>query len=434
MTSRERVLKAANHQEPDRVPIDLGGTYVTGIMAQALAKLRRHMGLEDSPIKVIDVWQMLGEVELDLVEHLEVDVLPVQPAALTLGLRRERWKHWRLPGGLDALVPGDFDVDRADDGTWLLHAPGHPERRVVATMPSDGYYFDQVGFSDWDPGFQPPSRQELRTMAERWELRDEDVRYLADQARLLRQSSDKALVLSGAGTGVHYVGSFPEFLCLLTSDREYVRDLFALANEVALRNLAVLWEAIGTNVDFVFITGLDLGSQTGELISPDTFADLYIPPLRDQFSWVHEHTPWKTWEHMCGSIPRLIPHLVEAGLDVLNPVQTSAAGMDPRWLKDTFGHRLTFWGGGVETQSTLEFGTPEQVRQEVAERLAIFGRDGGFVFCPIHNIQYGVPAENILAAYEAVVEYGSYPIRPLTEADNWHEASRASEASRSTRQ
>ena len=411
MTSRERVLRAANHQEPDRVPVDLGGTFVTGIMAQALAQLRRRLGLDDRPVKVIDAWQMLGEVELDLVERFHVDVLPVQPPALTLGLRRENWKPWELPDGTRVLVPGQFDVDRDAHGNWLLHAPDHTERPVIAQMPSGGYYFDQVGFGDWDPDFQPPPVEELRREAAKWQIGHDTLRYLGDQARLLRSNSDKALVMGPCGTGVHYVGTFPEFLCLLSTDKEYVRDLFALSAEMSLANLELLWEAVGPNADFIFVTGLDFGTQNGEFMSPATFEELYVPPLEAQFRWIHQHTTWKTWEHCCGSIPRLIPHMVDAGLDVLNPVQTSAAGMDPHWLKDAFGDRLTFWGGGVETQSTLAFGTPEQVREEVRERMRIFAPGGGFVFCPVHNIQHGVHPENIIAAYEAALEYGQYPIR-----------------------
>ncbi|MGQ9553485.1 MAG: uroporphyrinogen decarboxylase family protein [Anaerolineae bacterium] len=414
MTSRERVLAALNHIEPDRVPMDLGGTITSGILAGELHKLRRHLGLEERPVKVYELFQMLGEVELDVVERLQVDVLPVEPPELEFefGIRREHWKPWRLFDGTEVLVPGRFAVEVGPEGQWLLHQGGDPKAPVVARMPRNGFYFDAVGGmnrADWDPDFVPPPLEEVRRAA--WKLTDEDLHFLQERADYLRRYTDKALVLGPWGsTGMGYVGSVPDFLCLLATDKAYVRDLFVLHTELALGNLRRLWEAVGDRVDIIAITGLDLGTQRGEMIAPDVFAELYIPPLKRQFAWVHEHTPWKVWEHCCGSIPRLIPHLVEAGLDALNPVQTSAAGMDPHWLKSTFGDRLTFWGGGVETQTTLAFGTPQEVRQQVRERIRIFAPGGGYVFGPVHNIQYGVPPENIVAAFEAALEFGQYPI------------------------
>ncbi|MHB0874770.1 MAG: uroporphyrinogen decarboxylase/cobalamine-independent methonine synthase family protein, partial [Anaerolineae bacterium] len=325
------MLAALNHVEPDRVPIDLGGTITSGIWAGELDKLRRYLSLEERPVRIWEVFQMLGEVELDVVERLQVDVLPVEPPELEFefGLRREGWKPWRLMDGTGVLVPGAFDVEVGPEGEWLLHQGGCLQAPVMARMPRDGFYFDAVGGmnrADWDPDFVPPPLEEVRRSA--WHLSDEDLRFLQERAAYLRRNSDKALVLGPWGaTGMNYVGSVPDFLCLLATDREYVRDLFALHTELALTNLERLWSAVGDSVDVIAMTGLDLGTQRGEMISPAVFEELYVPPLRAQFAWVHEHTPWKTWEHCCGSIPRLIPGMVAAGLDALNPVQTSAAGM-----------------------------------------------------------------------------------------------------------
>ena len=411
MTSRERVLAALNHREPDRVPIDLGGSFVTGIAAQSLERLRRRLGLEDRPVKVYDVMQMLGEVELDLAERFQVDVLPVEPPSLTLGVRRGDWKPWRLFDGTNVLVPGQFNVTVSPEGDWLLRNPSRPDGPPVARMPKDGFYFDSIDYGGWNPDFRPPDLARLRANLKGWLLSDETLRYMQDHARALRRSSDKALLLGSWGaTGMHYVGRLVEFWCLLAEDPAYVRDLFMLSTEAAIKNLEMMWQAIGRDVDIIAITGLDYGTQRREWFSPEVFREVYVPPLQEQFTWIHKYTPWKIFEHSCGSIPNLIGDLVDAGLDALNPVQTSAAGMDPAWLKKTFGDRLTFWGGGVETQSTLAFGTPAEVRAEVAERLRIFAPGGGFVFNPVHNIQANTPPENIIAAYETVLAAGRYPI------------------------
>ncbi|GAF99972.1 unnamed protein product, partial [marine sediment metagenome] len=180
--------------------------------------------------------------------------------------------------------------------------------------------------------------------------------------------------------------------------------------EIALANLNRLYEAVGDRVTAVFITGTDFGMQTGPFISPKTYRGLFQPFHARVNDWVHTHTPWKTFMHSCGSVRALIPDFIESGFDILNPIQCSAAGMDPWELKREFGDRLTFWGGGVDTQHTLPFGTPEKVRDEVRERIEAFGPGGGFVFNTIHNVQPSTPVENVLALYETQREHGCYPI------------------------
>jgi uroporphyrinogen-III decarboxylase len=189
--------------------------------------------------------------------------------------------------------------------------------------------------------------------------------------------------------------------------RDYVYRVFERQCEIALANLEKLYQVVGDRVSVLFVTGTDFGMQTGPFISRETYRELYMPFHKQVNDWVHQHTPWKTFIHTCGSVMALIPDFIEAGFDILNPVQTSAAEMDPRELKARFGDRIVFWGGGVDT---LPFGTPEEVREQVRERIRIFGRGGGFVFNTIHNVQARVPVENLLALYEAVREYGRYPL------------------------
>jgi len=411
MTSRERVLAALEHREPDRVPLDLGGSFVTSITAVALDELRRHLRLQARPVKVVDAYQMLGEVEMDVVERLHLDCLPVEPPVLTMGLRRENWKSWRLMDGREVLMPGEFEVQVTPEGDWLFTPPGSTSGVPTAKMPRGGFYFDNLGETAWNFDWEPPPLADMAREFESAIAPEEDLAHMAQRAALLRRTTDKALVLNCWGMlGPRHIGTMPDFLCLLGRDPGYVRGLFDLATEVGLRNLQLMWDAIGEDIDVVVISGLDFGTQKAELFSRQTFREVYLPCLQAHYEWIRTHTTWKSFEHSCGCMTSIIGDMAEAGLDAINPVQTSAAGMDPAWLKTTWGDRLTFWGGGVETQSTLPFGTPEQVRAEVAERVRLFAPGGGFVFCPIHNVQPQTPPENIVAAYDAAYEYGRYPI------------------------
>jgi len=265
---------------------------------------------------------------------------------------------------------------------------------------------DQLAF---DPAFTPPPIDELRKSVR--PISDEELEFLASRAARLRRETDKALLLGcWRASGLGRVGSIPDFLALLATDRDYVRRLFELRTETALVNLERLWQAVGEEVDIVGIDGADYGSQRGELFSPRWFENLFLPFYKIQNDWVHKNTTWKTWLHSCGSIANILPMLVESGLDMLNPVQCSAEGMDPAWLKENFGGRLAFWGGGVDTQRTLPFGTPEEVAAEVEERIRIFAPGGGYVFNPVHNIQANTPPRNIAVAYETARRAGTYPL------------------------
>jgi uroporphyrinogen-III decarboxylase len=243
-------------------------------------------------------------------------------------------------------------------------------------------------------------------------------------AQRLYTETDKAILANFGGTGFGDIALVPapwlkdpkgirdveEWYISIVTRRDYVYKVFERQCEIALANLEKIYQVVGDRVTAVFVTGTDFGTQIGPFISPETYRQLYQPFHKQINDWIHQHTSWKTFIHSCGSVAALIPHFIEAGFDILNPVQTSAAEMDPRQLKERYGDRIAFWGGGVDTQRTLPFGTPEQVRAEVRERIRIFGRGGGFVFNTIHNVQARVPVQNLLALYEAVREYGRYPL------------------------
>ncbi len=409
MNSRERVLKTINHEEPDRIPIDLGGSIVSGIMAGALVRLRRKMGLDDT-VRVYDIFQMLGEVTQDLVERFEIDVLPVEPEALHYAhmLKRD-YKPWTLFDGTPVLVPGAFKVEVTPHGDWMLYEDGDPTKRLLGQMPKDGFYFDNRTSITTDPDFKPPTIESLRKS--RWlRVSDETLRYMQERARLLRRTTDKALLCFAGGLGAPSVGSLTDGLMLLVTEPDYIQELMDLGAEIALDNLKLYWEALGEDIDIITVSLHDYGVQNREMFSPRIFEKFHEPCYKVQCDWIHQHTPWKTYQHSCGSVPRLIEPFIRAGIDILNPVQTSAGGMDARYLKDSFGDRITFWGGGVDTQHVLSFGTPGEVRDDVMERIRTFGPGGGFVWAAIHNIQHDVTPENILAALDTVLKHGRYPL------------------------
>lgn len=412
MNSRERVLKAINHEEPDRVPIDLGGTITSGIMAGALVRLREHLGLT-GPVKVHEVYQMLGDVTRDVCERFHVDVLPVFPPAIGFDhIPNRDHRPWTLFDGTEVWMPGAFDVEMSPQGDWLMHENCDPDKPVIARMPKDGFYFEKLDFLSNNTDYKPPSIESLRNSDWR-RLTDEVLRYIEEAARSLRENTDKALVLTNwekATLGPARVGSYTDWFVLLASEQDYIAELFGLATEIAIENLKMYQQALGDNIDVIFIDGFDYGTQNREMFSPRIFEKLYVPCYTPQCTWIHENTSWKIAKHCDGSITRLIGPMIDAGIDILNPIQTSAAGMDPTWLKDTFGEQLVFWGGGVDTQRVLPFESPEKICQHVAEHMRIFAPGGGFVWATVHNIQYDVPPENVVTAFDAAYEFGHYPM------------------------
>lgn len=397
LTSRERVMRSISHQQPDRVPLDLGGTRVTGIEPGAYSRLRRALGLNGDPPQVVDVWQMLAWVELPLVEALGADVLPVPYLTGPFGMRVDDWQPWRLDDGEPVQMPANFAPMHDAEGNLRLFLDGD----LVALKTASSPYFDRmVEFKVYDP--LPP--------VESWTmpiLTDEELTWRRDWAERLRRNTDKALV-GDFGHILGRWGSYQEWMYTIAADPDYVRAFYERKVESLLRNLALYRDAVGDNIDIIWL-GEDFGTQKSLMISPRMFQQIVAPYYRRVFDWVHQHTAWKVFFHCCGAIYPIIGTLIECGIDILNPVQTTAAGMEPERLKAEFGDRLAFWGGGIDTQTVLPFGSQDEIRSQVHERVRIFGPGGGFVFSPIHNIQGDVSTERILAMYEALREVSDYP-------------------------
>jgi len=423
VNSRERVCLTLNHEEPDRVPLDLGASGVTGMHVSSVYKLRQALELDapGTPVKVIDPYQMLGEIAPDLIEALGVDVVPLGSPTTIFGFKNEGWKPWTTFDGTPVLVPEGFNTEPEPNGDILMYPQGDRSAPPSGRMPHNGWYFDAIVR-------QPPiDNDELKVednLEEFGPISDEELEHFQREAERLYAETDKAILANFGGTSFGDIAMVPapwlkhpkgirdveEWYISTVTRQDFIREVFEQQCEIVLENLERIYEAVGERVSVVYISGTDFGMQTGPFISPIAYRELYKPFHRRVNEWVHSHTTWKTFIHSCGSVRALIDDFIGAGFDILNPVQCSAAGMDPQELTREFGDRVVFWGGGVDTQHTLPSGTPEQVHAEVRERIEAFAPGGGFVFNTIHNVQPQTPVDNLLALYETVQEHGDYPI------------------------
>jgi hypothetical protein len=423
MNSRERVEMTLNHQEPDRVPVDLGGCGQTGMHATTVYRLRQALGLDapGTPIKVTEPYQMLGEIKPDLIEAVGGDVVGLSGPKTMFGFTNENWKPWTFHDGTPLLVPEKFNTEPEASGDILMYAEGDQSYPACARLPAGGWYFDSVMR-------QPPIDDDNLNVADNLEefgpVDDDTLHFLAQEAERLYTTTDKAIMMVLGGTGFGDIALVPapmlkdpkgirditEWYMSTVSRRDYVYAIFERQCEIALANLPRIYEAVGDRVSAVWVSGTDFGAQNGPFIAPRAFRDLYQPFYTRVNTWLDQHTTWKRFIHSCGAIRPIIPYFIEAGFQILNPVQVSAKDMDPAGLKAEFGAQATFWGGGVDTQHVLPFGTPDDVRAQVREHIQKFGPGGGFVFSPIHNVQAQVPVDNLLAMYATVKEAGQYPL------------------------
>jgi hypothetical protein len=421
MTSRERVIAALDHREADRIPFDLGGSAVTGMQASTVYKLRQALALDPpgTPVRVVEPYQVLGEIAPDLMDAIGIDVTHLWGRKTMFGFENSHWKEWRLFDGTPVLVPAGFNTVPEPNGDLLLYPEGDTSLAPSGRMPKGGYYVDAIVRQE------PIDDDALRVednLEEFTPIADEDLEHFKNEAERLYTGTDKALLASFGGTAFGDIALVPamwlrnprgirdieEWYVSTVSRKELVRKIFEKQCEIALENLAKLYAVVGDRVVAAFTTGTDFGTQGGTFISPKAYRDLYQPFHREVNGWIHRHTGWKSFIHSCGSVYGLIPDFIESGFDILNPVQCSAADMDPVRLKSMFGDKLTFWGGGVDTQQTLPFGTPAQVAEEVKSRIRAFGPGGGFIFNAIHNVQAKVPVANLMAMIETFNTYRSY--------------------------
>ena len=414
MTSRERLAATLNHQSTDRLCVDFGAGFQTGMGAGAVHRLRQAiLGPSDYRVKVIEPYQMLGEIDDELREALELDVVGVHGPGTMFGFKCEDWKPFTMFDGTPVLVPGKFNVTPADDGGWMIYPEGDTSVPPSAWMPKGAYFFDATNR-------QLPldeSRLSPEDNCEEMEvIGDADVRHFETRASHYHENTQYGIYMTLPGTAFGDIAlvpapwmkspkgirGVPEWYMATVTQRDYVVKVFQRQLECALESIDKLAAAVGDRAQVVFVSGTDFGTQTSQFCSVQTYRELYRPFHKAVNDRIHQRTKWKTFIHSCGAVLPFIPEFIDAGFDVLNPVQCSAKGMDPRTLKREFGREIVFWGGGVDTQHTLPFGTPEQVYREVRERIDIFAEGGGFVFNSIHNVQSNVPTENLLAMFRAI--------------------------------
>lgn len=412
--SKSDFYKTINHQQPGKVVVDFGSTSVTGIHVAVVEKLREYYGLEKRPVKVIEPYQMLGEIDSDLVREMGVDVIGLYGEKNMFGIRNSDWKPHRTFWGQEVLLPGDFNFTYNSNGDMLIYPEGDTTAEPCAMMPKTGYFFDALNRQ------KPIDDSNLKVednLEEFGYLTNHDIEYWRKQAQIAEKSG-KAVVASFGGTALGDIALVPglnlknpkgirgveEWYISTLIREEFVMEIFERQTDIAIENLKKLSEATGDKVDVVFICGTDFGTQNSTFCSPDTYARVWMPYYRKINDWIHQNTAWKTFKHSCGSVISLLDLFIESGFDIINPVQINAAGMDTKELKTRFGDRIVFWGGGVDTQGVFAFGTPEQVKEQVKRQVGILNENGGFVFNTVHNIQANVPFENVVAMLQALKE------------------------------
>lgn len=409
MTPRERVLTTINHKEPDKVPVDCGAMRSTGIMGVAYNKLKKYLGIKEGETKIYDMVQQLAIPEQWYLDRYQIDVIDL---ARSFADNPNDWVNWKLPDGSDAKVPAWLHIEKRNSSYVCVNEEGE----VLAEMPSSSYYFDQKLWplmgthkKNFDDLEEILNHQMWAYMADPlWKNFGQPDFYerLREKAKKLYEETDYAIMI-GFGGNLFETGQFlyrtDEFLVNLVTERKEMEKMLDKLVEIYLSRLEPLLKAISPYVQIIQM-GDDLGTQSGPMISPKLYREIFYPRHKKIYQYVKKNSNMYVFLHSCGAVSEFIPDLIEAGVDILNPVQISAEGMQPERLKREFGKDIVFWGGGVDTQHTLFRGTPKQVKDEVKRNTEIFMKDGGFVFNQVHNILAEVPPENIVAMYEAINE------------------------------
>jgi uroporphyrinogen decarboxylase len=405
MNSRQRVLASLNHQEPDRVPIDLGGHRSSGIAAMLYPELRKALGLEPRTVRVYDPQQQLAILDEDVLERFHVDTVELGRG---FALEEEHWADWTLPDGTPCKMPA-WALPEREDGQWVLRSKSG---RVLARMPDGAIYFEQCYW----PFLEEDDLDQLTTaLGENMWCAiasppgplvggPEGSQILAEGARRLRARTQRAIIGLFGGNLLEigqWLYRMDNFLMLLAADPERVHRFLDRLLVFHLANLEKYLKAVGPYIDIIAF-GDDLGMQNGPQMSRATYQEFFKPRHAKMWRRARELADVKVMLHTCGGIRPLIPDLIEAGLDAFNPVQISCTGMDAGGLKKDFGDKIAFWGGGCDTRYVLSQATPAQIREHVRQQVSLLAPGGGFVFQQVHNVLADVPAENVIAMLDAV--------------------------------
>jgi uroporphyrinogen decarboxylase len=407
LTSRQRVLMTVNHQEPDRVPVDLSGHRASGMAAMAYNRLKKKLGIEGGAIFVYDMVQQLAIIEPAVMDLLGVDTIELGRA---FAQEPEYWREWELPDGTPCKIPGFIHPIRSGRDWHIYHADG----TLIATQREGCYYFEQTCYplaERPDHLFENLKKDQEKVM---WaalgsppaplSYDPEGLQILRKSARRLRTETERAILGLFGGNLLEngqFLFGMQNFMVLLASEPKRVHLFLDKLLEMHLANLEAFALAVGDSIDIIQFND-DFGTQNGPQISLKMYLEFFHPRYQRMWERCRQLTNARIMLHSCGGIYPFLPYLIEAGLEILQPVQTSSRGMEAERLKREYGRDLCFWGGGCETQHILGRGTPAEVAQDVRRRMEIFSPGGGYVFQQIHNIQADVPPENILAMFEAV--------------------------------
>ena len=369
-------------------------------------------------MKVVEPYQMLGEIKDDLREVLGIDTAALYGTGTMFGFPAENFKEWAFHDGTPVLVPEGFNTGYEPNGD-LLQFPGNDRSLPpCARMPEGGCFFDAIVRQ---PEIIEDNLDPADNLEEFGPVDESELDLLAERAEALSSESDRALFCTFGGLTFGDIALVPatflkhpkgirdieEWYISLITRPDYIKAVFERQAEIAVENLKRLHDRVGDRIAVIQTNGTDFGTQNGPFCSPGQYRDLFLPYQKKVNGWIHENTSWKTFMHCCGSIAPLLDLIVEAEFDILNPVQFSACGMDSTMLKQQYGDRLVFWGGGIDTQKTLPFGTPGEVSDEVKRQIETFAPGGGFVFCSVHNVQAKTPIKNLAALFETVEGYRS---------------------------
>ena len=415
MTSRERVARVLNHEAPDRLPVDLGGMHCSGAHVSIVYGLRQALGLDEpaAPVKVRDCYQMAGDIDLELIEALQLDIALIPSLYTMFGFPVTDWKPWRTFDGTPVLVPGLFNTEPDENGRILQYPGGDKTAPPSGVMPDGGFYFDAIVRQE------PIDESKLNpadNLEEFGPVSDEYLEFQRKGVDDYHANTDLALTIGIPGAAFGDIALVPapwlanpkgirdieEWYVSTVTRRDYLAEVFARQADICLENIKVIHQAVGDKVQLANMDGTDLAAQEGLFCSPEAYAELYLPHAKKLNDYIHQHTAWKTIKHCCGACEPMIPKFIEAGYDVLNPVQCSAAGMDPKLLVEKYGDDIVFWGGGGDTQKTLPFGTSDEVYDQARSRAEILSAKNGFIFNAVHLIQCNTPIENVLAMFRAV--------------------------------
>lgn len=414
MNSRERVIKSMNYQQPDRVPIDLGAHHSSSIMAIAYAKLRDYLGLPKKSIKVYDMPQQLAIMDDDILERFSIDTVDLGRA---FSFNDDDWHEWVLPDGTECLIPKWSNPVKDEEGSWRVYAPDGTTQ--IAIQKPGMVYFDQTNFPFAENPEEKIERLEELFDYTMWYSKPmlpppqftwdaEGMSLLSEGAKKLRASTDLAIVAIFGGAifeGGHFFWRNDNYYMGLAAEPNMMHRFLDKLVGIYMKWLEMYMDAVGPYVDIIMFAD-DYGMQNGPQISTAMFREFFKPRYKKMWGLVKSKKPdARIMMHSCGSITALLPDLIDAGLDAVNPVQTNCKMMEPERLKSMFKDQITLWGGGCNTQRILPTGTPEEVREDVFRNLDILFPGGGFVFQQIHNIQADVPPENIVAMFDAVAEW-----------------------------